>query len=97
MTRRPLGRTLTVESYLDTGDRANFANAGQVMRLYPDFSTGIGNVAAVWDALGCAPLVITGPALVATRGKLAERVGMIGGKKRRTVGRGRVTCGGGAG
>ncbi len=88
---------LTVESYLDTGDRANFANAGQVMRLYPDFSTGMGNVAAVWDALGCAPLVITGPALVATRGKLAERAGMIGGEKRRTVGRGRVTCGGGVG
>ena len=46
---------LPVETYLDTGDRSDFINAGGPIRLYPDF-----NVLA-WEALGCARLVMTGP------------------------------------
>jgi T5SS/PEP-CTERM-associated repeat protein len=52
-----LAEGLPAESYLDTGDRANFANSGGVMALHPDFAS------RVWDAEGCAPLVVTGPAL----------------------------------
>ena len=88
-----LAEGLVVESYLDTGDRTNFSNAGQVMRLYPDFSTHTANVAALWESLACAPLVITGPMLVAARLKLEERARKIG-VKRRKVGRRRGADGG---
>ena len=57
-----LAEGLPAESYLDTGDRSNFANGGGgPIALYPDFSSRI------WDAEGCAPLVITGPQLNAAR------------------------------
>jgi collagen type I/II/III/V/XI/XXIV/XXVII alpha len=52
---------LAVETYLDTGDRSNFANGGGAIRLYPDFAT------AVWEARGAAPLAVTGPQLEAAR------------------------------
>ena len=60
---------LPVESYLDTGDRANFANGGDVVRLSPDFSGGI-LPALHWEASGCVPLLVTGPAVEAVRGLL---------------------------
>jgi hypothetical protein len=56
-----LAEGLPAESYLDTGDRSNFANGGGAIALYPDFSSRI------WDAEGCAPLVVTGPPLDAAR------------------------------
>jgi T5SS/PEP-CTERM-associated repeat protein len=56
---------LPVESYLDTGDRSDFANGGGPVRLHPDF-----NVLA-WEALGCARLVMIGPELDAARARLA--------------------------
>jgi hypothetical protein len=56
-----LAEGLPAESYLDTGDRSNFANGGGPIALYPDFSSRI------WDAEGCAPLVVTGPQLDAAR------------------------------
>jgi hypothetical protein len=52
---------LPVETYLDTGDRSNFANGGASIALHPDFASRI------WEAEGCAPLVITGPQLDAAR------------------------------
>jgi hypothetical protein len=58
---------LPVESYLDTGDRANFANGGGPVRLFPDFCT------FAREALACAPFVVTGPKLEALRGMIAER------------------------
>jgi hypothetical protein len=56
-----LAEGLPAESYLDTGDRTNFANGGGPITLYPDFSS------RVWDAEGCAPLVVTGPQLDSAR------------------------------
>jgi hypothetical protein len=56
-----LAEGLPVESYLNTGDRSDFANGGGSVRLHPDF-----NVLA-WEALGCARLVMTGPELDAAR------------------------------
>jgi T5SS/PEP-CTERM-associated repeat protein len=57
---------LTVESYLDTGDRAKFSG-GPVTALYPEFT------ARMWEATGCAPLVLTGPELVAVRDRVNAR------------------------
>jgi hypothetical protein len=58
---------LPAESYLDTGDRASFANGGPVARLYPKFGT------LTRDAEGCAPLVVTGMALERLRASLDSR------------------------
>jgi len=56
-----LAENLPAESYLDTGDRANFANAFGQVTLHPDFSS------RVREAAGCAPLVVAGPTLSAAR------------------------------
>jgi hypothetical protein len=62
-----LAEALPVESYLGTGDRASFANGGGPIALHPDFAS------RVWEAEGCAPLVVSGPELAAVRCRLAER------------------------
>ena len=59
-----LAEGLPAESYLDTGDRRNFANGGGAVALYPDFSS------RVWEAAGCAPLVVSGPELEAARNQV---------------------------
>lgn len=56
-----LAEGLPVESYLDVGDRANFANGGEPVTLFPDFAT------RAWEARGCAQLVVTGAQLQAAR------------------------------
>jgi hypothetical protein len=56
-----LAEGLAVETYLDTGDRSNFANGGGPIALYPDFGLRIS------DAAGCAPLVVSGPRLDVAR------------------------------
>jgi collagen type I alpha len=56
-----LAENLPTESYLDTGDRGNFENGGVPMTLHPDFAS------RVWEAEGCAPLVVTGPEIEAVR------------------------------
>lgn len=62
-----LAESLPVESFLDTGNRSAFANAGGAIVLYPDFA------ARIREAEGCAPLVVTGPALAAVRRRLQWR------------------------
>jgi hypothetical protein len=61
-----LAEDLAVESYLDTGNRANFSNAGGPVRLFADFS------ARMWEMAGCAPLVATGPVVEQVRLALAR-------------------------
>ena len=56
-----LAEGLPAESYLETGERANFANGGTVVRQAAEFST------RTWEAHGCAPLVVAGPRLIAVR------------------------------
>jgi hypothetical protein len=65
-----LAEGLPCESYLDTGNRAAFANGGRSTELHPDF--------AAWrrDAAACAPLVVTSTVLDAVRGRLIERAGI---------------------
>ncbi|GAB0118769.1 Hint domain-containing protein [Acidisoma sp. 7E03] len=75
-----LAEDLPVESYLDTGNRHSFGNGGAAVALFPDFSP------LIWDARGCAPLVVTGPELARVRARLdrqAESAAARG--KRRAV------------
>jgi Hint domain len=62
-----LAEGLPVESYLDTGGRSAFLNGGTVVVLHPNFA------ARVWEAEGCAPLVVTGATVAAVKGGLATR------------------------
>jgi hypothetical protein len=64
-----LAEGLPTESYLDTGDRACFANGGGVLALHPDFSRW------VWDGRACAELKVVGPEVDATRARLETRAG----------------------
>ena len=66
-----LAEGMPAESYLDTGDRSRFANGGQAILLHPDFS------ARIWEAMGCAPLIVTGPRLVATRQRVNARAAVL--------------------
>jgi collagen type I/II/III/V/XI/XXIV/XXVII alpha len=68
---------LACESYLDTGDRSNFANGGDAITLHPDFAS------MRWDAEGCVPLVVTGAALEALRQRLNARAKAMVRKARR--------------
>ena len=68
-----LAEGLPVESYLDTGDRANFANAGETIRLFPDFAARFApGTAQLWETRGAAPLVVTGEALQVARRLIDE-------------------------
>jgi len=62
---------VTAETYLDTGDRSNFANGGEVVKLHPDFST------RVWEANGVAPLEIVGPRVDAVKAQLLARAEIL--------------------
>ncbi len=62
-----LAEGLPVESYLETGGRSSFANGGDVVTLFPDFSS------RVWEAEGYAPLLVTGAALAAVQHRIAAR------------------------
>lgn len=67
-----LAEGLSVESYLDTGDRANFINGGPAIRLFPAFAAA-GRSSLAWQAYGYAPLQVTGPEVDAVRRRLAPR------------------------
>ncbi|MDE2576622.1 MAG: Hint domain-containing protein, partial [Rhodospirillales bacterium] len=58
-----LAEGLAAESYLDTGNRASFANGGPMRTLHADPSLGAAAL-AVWAAAGCAPLRLEGPAVL---------------------------------
>lgn len=63
---------LACESYLDTGNRAAFAEAGTVIEAHPDFAR------RVWTRDACAPLVTGGAALRAARVRLLARLLPLG-------------------
>lgn len=74
-----LAEGLPAKSYLDTGDHFNFGNGGCPVALYPDFAS------RVWEAEGCAPLIVIGSRLDAARRRLAARTATA--ERKRTVGR----------
>jgi hypothetical protein len=61
-----LAEGLPAESFLDIRDGSNYASRPGPIRLYPDFS------ARMWEAFGCARLVVTGPELDAARALVAR-------------------------
>jgi collagen type I/II/III/V/XI/XXIV/XXVII alpha len=65
-----LAEGLAVESYLESGNRSNFAEPGKLIRLFPDFATCPGAIAGLWETSGRAPLVVTGPKLDAARRRM---------------------------
>lgn len=67
-----LAEGLPAETYLDTGNRSAFANAGGPAMLHADFAR------AAWEAGGCAPLVVEGPAIAAARRRLLARAEALG-------------------
>jgi hypothetical protein len=62
-----MAEALPVESYLDTGNRAAFANGGTTVMAHPDFAR------TIWDERACARLVLDGPELIAIRHRLLLR------------------------
>jgi hypothetical protein len=56
-----LAEGLPAESFLDLRDGSNYANRRGPVRLYPDYS------ARMWEAFGCARLIVAGPELLAAR------------------------------
>ncbi len=56
-----LAQGLAAESFLDLKDGPSYANRAGPVRLYPDLTAGL------WEAFGCAPLIVTGPELAAAR------------------------------
>jgi hypothetical protein len=56
---------LAAESLLPQADRSAFENGGGVMQIHPEFAH------LHWDVMGCAPIVVTGPAVAAAQAALA--------------------------
>jgi T5SS/PEP-CTERM-associated repeat protein/autotransporter passenger strand-loop-strand repeat protein len=68
-----LAEGLTVESYLDIGDRADFGDSGTI-RLHPDFAARLApDAAMLWETKAGAPLVLTGSELASVRRLVAHR------------------------
>jgi antigen 43 len=62
-----LAEGMAVESYLDVGDRGDFADQ-DVVRLFPDFGARLaGDAATMWETRGAAQLVMAGERLEAVR------------------------------
>jgi autotransporter-associated beta strand protein len=71
-----LAEGLPCETYLDTGNRAAFANAGTVVLATPEFAR------AVWAAGGCAELALNGAAVEHARALLIARAQALGWRRR---------------
>jgi hypothetical protein len=56
-----LAEGLPAETFLDMKDASNYASRPGPIRLYPDYA------ARMWEAFGCARLVVMGPELIAAR------------------------------
>jgi serralysin len=67
-----LAEGLPAESYLDTGNRSAFANGGMTAMLHADFAR------QVWDAQGCAELVVAGPRRTRVRQLLLVQTATLG-------------------
>jgi autotransporter passenger strand-loop-strand repeat protein len=68
-----LAEGLPSETYLDTGDRRSFANAPGAIALHPSWGSVAGDVTLILDALGAAPLRVTGIEVKRVRAHLAAR------------------------
>jgi Hint domain len=66
-----LAEGLPAETYLETGGRHAFANAGDAVQLHPDFEPDPARVGMVWRSFGYAPLLGSNGELDRVRTKLA--------------------------
>ncbi|MEI7712101.1 MAG: Hint domain-containing protein [Rhodospirillales bacterium] len=71
-----LAEGLTSESYLDTGNRAYFANAGLATVLHPEFHINAG--LKTWEEDACAPLAIDAEIVTPIWQALADRAEVLG-------------------
>jgi hypothetical protein len=72
-----LAEGLACESYLDTGNRACFVEAGGPIALHPDFAPR-GTALEIWKTHACAPLLRSGALLQAIRKRLLTRAETLG-------------------
>ena len=68
-----LAEGLPAESYLETGDRAAFDGGHAAMMLHPVWGMEARDVSLIHEALGAAPLRVTGPEVAQVRAMLAAR------------------------
>jgi hypothetical protein len=66
-----LAEGLPAESYLDTGDRQAFAG-GTISELHPAWGSEARDIALIMDAIGYAPLRVSGPEVEQVRASLAQ-------------------------
>ncbi|GAB0120281.1 Hint domain-containing protein [Acidisoma sp. 7E03] len=66
-----LAEGLPAESYLDTGDRQAFAGGAGPIALHPAWGAEARDVALIQEALGAAPVRVTGPEITRLRARLA--------------------------
>ena len=71
-----LAEGLPVESYLDTGNRAFFSNAGLALLLHPEFHVNAG--LKCWDTDACAPLAVSHSAVAPIWERIAARAVSLG-------------------
>ncbi|HEY1932769.1 MAG TPA: Hint domain-containing protein [Acetobacteraceae bacterium] len=71
-----LAEGLPAESYLDTGNRAFFSNAGLALVLHPEFHVNAG--LRCWETDACAPLAVSAEAVEPVWRDLAARAEMLG-------------------
>jgi hypothetical protein len=64
------------ESYLDTGNRAFFSNAGLALILHPEFHVNAG--LRCWETDACAPLAVSPAAVMPEWRELADRAVALG-------------------
>jgi collagen type I alpha len=64
-----LAEAMPAESLLPGTDRASFAEADGPTRLHAEFADPT-DASLAWDAIACAPLVVTGPVLERARRRL---------------------------
>ena len=71
-----LAEGLPAESYLDTGNRAFFANAGLALVLHPEFQVNAS--LRQWAVDACAPLTVSPAEVQPVWHRLAERANALG-------------------
>ena len=67
---------IETESYLDTGNRAFFSNAGLALILHPEFHVNAG--LSCWETDACAPLAVSPAAVLPVWRPLADRAVALG-------------------
>jgi hypothetical protein len=72
-----LAEGMPAETFLETGNRAAFENAGGVMQLHPNFAPQPGAASLIWESTGYAPLITEGSEIDRVRGNLARQAAML--------------------